>query len=145
MTLFKSKQPNQEYKLIDVYLFLDTSNLKIYASTSNYVNDYVPFVISPEPKSMSERYAYRMYPSHNLYRIITNGGTELNNEQKAILNKACKKFIGNSKYDKIENENIATITKSELRELLNNLEYTLSRKQCDLIYHSKETTTSTEI
>ena len=69
---------------------------------------------------------------------MTNGGIELNKSQKAILKQACKEYIGTSKYEKIENEEIATITRKELHELIEKLAYTISRQQCDLIEKNKE-------
>lgn len=129
----KIESENKKYKIINIYLHLDATNFKIYAYRIPHDPDYIPFTITPQPKSYDERYAFRMYPSNNLYRILTNGGIELNKEQKAIIKNACKNLIGNGKYDKIENEDTATITKKELHELLDKLAYTLSRQQCDLI------------
>ena len=124
----KNKIKNNEILVSSLYLFYDMDNSKLIATTSqNY--DGIPFIICPEPESASERYSYQMYPTNNLYFIISNGGVELNQGQINAINRIKTKVIGNDYFDRIGNEKTATLTKDEITELMLALDVFVTKKQ----------------
>ena len=70
-----------------------------------------------------------MYPTNNLYFIISNGGVELNQGQINAINRIKTKVIGNDYFDRIGNEKTATLTKDEITELMLALDVFVTKKQ----------------
>ena len=125
---------NKDDKILvsSLYLFYDTNKHRLIATTiTNYPG--IPFYITPSPKSMSERYAYQMYTTNNLYYIISNGGVELTPSQIEAINRVKNKIIGEDSMSRIENESTATLTREEIHSLVTEFNVHISRHQLELI------------
>ena len=125
---------NKDDKILvsSLYLFYDFNKHKLVATTiTNYPG--MPFAVTPNPKTISERYAYQMYTSNNLYYIISNGGVELTLEQGKALFKIRDKIIGEDSMSRIENEQTATLTREEIHSLITEIEDYISRHQLKVI------------
>ena len=126
------KNKDDQILVGSLYLFYDFNKHKLVATTiANYPG--MPFKVTPTPKSMSERYAYQMYTSNNLYYIISNGGAELTLEQGKALLKIRDKVIGEDNMSRIENESTATLTREEIHSLITEISDHISRHQLRII------------
>ena len=126
------KSEDDQILVSSLYLFYDFNKHKLVATTIvNYPG--MPFAVTPSPKSMSDRYAYQMYTSNNLYYIISNGGAELTLEQGKALFKIRDKVIGEDNMSRIENENTATLTREEIHTLITEIGDHISRYQLKII------------
>ena len=126
------KNKDDHILISSLYLFYDFNKHKLIATTiANYPG--MPFSITPNPKSMSERYAYQMYTTNNLYYIISNGGVELTFEQGQALFKIRDKVVGEDNMSRIENENTATLTREEIHTLITEIDDHISSHQIKII------------
>ncbi len=126
------KSKDDQILVSSLYLFYDFNKHKLVATTiTNYPG--MPFAVTPCPKSMSERYAYQMYTSNNLYYIISNGGAELTLAQRKALSKIRDKVIGEDNMSRIENEDTATLTREEIHSLITEISDHISRYQLKII------------
>ena len=130
MNIFKR---NDEPILVNsIYLFYDLKNRKLVGST-NPTLGLTPFICSPKPQTLSERYAFQMYPTHNLYYIISNGGVELNAEQLNVISRIRNRVVGTDTMSRIENESTATLSRGEVADLISDLDKYISKKQIETL------------
>ena len=125
---------NKDDKILvsSLYLFYDFNKHKLVATTiANYPG--MPFAVTPQPKTASERYSFQMYTSNNLYYIISNGGVELTLEQGKAIFKIRDKVIGEDSMSRIENEQTATLTREEIHSLITEIGDYISRHQLKVI------------
>ena len=125
---------NKDDKILvsSLYLFYDFNKHKLVATTiANYPG--MPFAVTPQPKTASERYSFQMYTSNNLYYIISNGGVELTLEQGKAIFKIKDKVIGEDSMSRIENEQTATLTREEIHSLITEIDDYISRYQLKVI------------
>ena len=115
-----------------LYLFFDFNRYKLVA-TKNVNYPGMPFAVTPSPKTASDRYAYQMYTTNNLYYIISNGGVELTQEQARALLEIRDKVVGEDNISRIENENTATLSREEIQTLVTELYDHISRHQLRII------------
>lgn len=128
---------NKEIKVSGVYLFYDFIKHKLVATTIvNYPG--MPFMVTPCPKTPSERYAYQMYSTNNLYYIISNGGAELNFQQGQAIYKIRDKVIGEDDMSRIENEKTATLTRDEIHSLITEIDEHISKHQLKIIAEKQQ-------
>ena len=126
------KNKDDQILVSSLYLFYDFNKHKLVATTiTNYPG--MPFAVTPNPKTISERYAYQMYTSNNLYYIISNGGVELTLEQGKALFKIRDKVIGKDSMSRIENEQSVTLTREEIHSLITEIDDYISRYQLKVI------------
>ena len=111
-----------------IYLYYNP-RVKRLVATQSGSGLGIPFVCSPNPKTQVERYAYNMYPSNNLYYIITNGGVELTPEQQEILKEYKEKLIGKNNQFRIISEDTIYITRNDVHNLLVELNQYITSEQ----------------
>ncbi len=120
------KNKDEQILLKNVYIFYDKDRHGLVASQAvNYPG--IPFTCTPNPRTISDRYAYQMYKTNNLYYIISNGGMELTFEQEELLLEIRDKVVGNSKSSRIKNEDTATLTREEIHSLVAQLSSHISK------------------
>lgn len=128
----KPQNDDDEILVSSLYLFYDFNKHKLVATTIvNYPG--LPFAISPTPRTASDRYAFQMYSTNNLYYIISNGGSELTQEQGQVLFNARDKVIGPDSTSRIENEQTATLTRKEILNLITEIDKFISKHQLEII------------
>ena len=126
------KNNDDQILVSSLYLFYDFNKHKLVATTiANYPG--MPFAVTPTPRTASDRYAYQMYTSNNLYYIISNGGRELTLEQGTALLKIRDKVVGKDNMSRIENENKATLSREEIHTLITEIDDHISRHQLKII------------
>ena len=133
------KNKDDQILLKNVYLYYDKDRHSLIASQSvNYPG--IPFMCTPNPRTISERYAYQMYKTNNLYYIISNGGTQLTREQEEALLEIRDKVIDHNNTSRIENENNATLSREEINSLVNQLDAHISKHHLlDLLRKNQKT------
>ena len=98
----------------------------------------MPFSITPNPTTASERYAYQMYTSNNLYYIISNGGVELTQEQNKFLFEIRDKIVGKDYISRVENYNTATLSREAIHTLITEISDYISRHQLKIIANKQQ-------
>ncbi|MBR4999069.1 MAG: hypothetical protein IKY10_04230 [Clostridia bacterium] len=126
------KNENEKFLVSNVYLFYDLNKRKLIA-TQNENYPGVPFVCSPITTTASARYAFRMYPTNNLYYIISNLGNELTKQQINALINIRSKVVGDDLSSRIENEKTATLTRKEIHDLVNEIDEYVSKHQIKIM------------
>ena len=122
------KKSDDQILVSSLYLFYDTNKYCLVATTNkNYPG--VPFKASPSPATASERYAFQMYATNNLYYIISNGGAELTKAQAKALLGIRSSVVGEDEESRIENENTATLSRDEIHTLIAELDDHISKRQ----------------
>ena len=122
------RRRDDKFLVKSVYLYYNP-RVKRLVATQTDQGIGIPFVCSPEPRTQVERYAYNMYPSNNLYYIITNGGVELTPEQLMILTDYKEKLIGKNNKFRIINEDSVYITREDIHNLLVELNQYITKEQ----------------
>lgn len=126
------KNKDDQILVSSLYLFYDFNKHKLVATTmENYPG--MPFSVTPVPRTASDRYAYQMYTSNNLYYIILNGGNELTQEQNKFLFEIRDKVIGKDYVSRVENYNTATLSREEIHTLITEISDYISRHQLKII------------
>ena len=120
-----------------IYLFYDLKQRKLIGS-KDPVLGFLPFVCAPQPSTLSERYAFQMYPTHNLYYIISNGGVELNAEQRRVISRIRNKVVGPDTMSRIENEATATLSRAEIQDLILELDQFITKQQIENMIKDQE-------
>ena len=122
------KDKDKQILVSSLLLFYDTNKHCLVATPiENYPG--IPFMVSPNPSSISERYAFRMYATNNLYHIISNGGAELTRSQAKVLLGIRNAVVGENDETRIENESKATLTRKEIHTLITELDDHISKRQ----------------
>lgn len=122
------KRKDDKFLVKSVYLYYNP-RVKRLVATQTHQGTGIPFVCSPTPRTQVERYAYNMYPSNNLYYIITNGGVELTPEQLLILNKYKEEIIDHNNRYRIINEDLIYISREDIHNLLVELNQYITKEQ----------------
>lgn len=131
------KNNDDQILVSSLYLFYDFNKHKLVATTiENYPG--MPFSITPNPKTPSERYAYQMYTSNNLYYIISNGGVELTQEQNKFLFEIRDKVVGKDYISRVENYNTATLSREAIHTLITEISDYTSRHQLKIIANKQQ-------
>ena len=130
---------NNDDKILvrSVYLFYDRIKNKLIGIQSKEYPG-IPFIISPSPTTESERLTYTMYPTNNLYYIISNGGVELTTMQAISLLKVRDKVIGETHISRITNADTAKLTREEIHSLITQLNVHISKNQLEKIEKSQQ-------
>lgn len=131
------KNKDDQILVRSVYLFYDRIKHKLVAAQSKEYHA-IPFVCSPAPKTASERYSFRMYPTNNLYYIISNGGVELTREQAKALLEIRDKVVGGDNMSRIENESTATLSREEIHTLITEIDKHISKHQLEIIAEKQQ-------
>lgn len=122
------KNENEKFLVSSVYLFYDINKRKLIATQNkNYLG--IPFICTPITTTASARYTFRMYPTNNLYYIISNLGSELTKEQINALIDIRRKVVGEDLSSRIANENTATLTRQEIHTLIGKIDEYVSKHQ----------------
>ncbi len=122
------KRSNDLFLVKTIYLYFNPRVNRLVATQSeNGIG--IPFICSPIAKTPIERYSYKMYPSNNLYYILTNGGVELTPEQNEVLQPYREKIIGYGNSKRISNESSAILSREDIHNLLVGLNQYLTNKQ----------------
>jgi len=108
-----------EIKLSDVEIVLLNGDLRFIVGEKTLNGEStrtaIPFVCRPSVEcSIAQRYAFKVYPTNNLYYIFQNGGKELTASQKAYFSTLRPRFV---KRDLVKSESESVMTKEGLIEL----------------------------
>lgn len=127
-TPIKVKEGEKCYLLTDVYLFIKEG--RVIAGAEYLSKMYDAFICTPELSAdLTDKHIYNIYPSNNLYRIITNGGQNLTEGQKSVIEDLRRRYRLRLGKNSVLEEDLHEISSDMLRHVTSQLTANLGKKQ----------------